>query len=154
MVWPLILAMGVSAIASARETKLESAYKQARGRANARISRQQADDAIVRGQSDVIRSASAAKSLLGAQRAALGAQGVDIDSGSAADVQADTAQQQEVNARLIRNNAVRESWGFEMDAMNSEFGADLAQRAGRAAVASTLLSSGVSIGSAYYNNIK
>src|SRR5438874_1575449 len=59
---------------------------------NADIATFQADDAISRGTVAARRRISLAHQDIGQQRVALAAQGVDINSGSAADIQANTAK--------------------------------------------------------------
>lgn len=83
----------------------------------------QAGDAIERGQQEEQRHRSAVSKLKGSQRARLAAQGIDINSGSAADLQMETEILGEIDARTIRSNARREAWGFTTQA-------DLVRRGG------------------------
>ena len=65
--------------------------------------------------------------LIGEQKSALSASGVNTQSGSAYDVMADASLMSEYEAQLIRNNAAREAWGYKVkkaelrqqDAINS-----------------------------------
>ena len=57
--------------------------------------------------------------IIGAQRAALAAQGGDVTSGSAIDIFGDTARAGEMDALTIRSNAIRQSWGFQVAGANS-----------------------------------
>lgn len=113
---------------------------------NAGSAEQQRADALARGREAENRSRADTRGLIGAQRAALGASGVDISSGSAAQVQADAAAQGELEALTLRNNARREAYGYQVEALNLRTRADLTRRAGhnqaagiRDAAASTLL---------------
>lgn len=81
---------------------------------NASIATHQADDAILRGATEERRLRVGVGSLIGSQRAAFAAQGIEVGSGTAADVQASTAQQGEEDALTIRTNAMMEAWGFKV----------------------------------------
>lgn len=111
--------------------------------ANAGVARLQAGDALSRGHLAEQRHRIDTKRLVGSQRAALGAQGIDVNRDSALDVQADTMAMGELDALTIRNNAVREAWGYEVQAANYGNQAILAGRAGRTAFEGSLLTSGI-----------
>jgi hypothetical protein len=50
------------------------------------------------------------------QQADYGASGVDVHSGSAADVGASTEAVSELDAQIAKNNAARQAWGFQVQA--------------------------------------
>lgn len=83
---------------------------------NSKIAQLQAEDAIRRGDREAVRYEKKGQQAIGASRAALAAQGVDVSSGSALDVQTDIAEQAAVGAVTIRNNAWREAWGYKVQA--------------------------------------
>ena len=85
---------------------------------NASAAERQAADAVSRGATDSQRQLTATKGLIGSQRAALAAQGIEVDSGSALDVQTDSQTLGELDALTIRNNAAREAFGFTTQASN------------------------------------
>lgn len=99
---------------------------------NAAFAEEQAADALTRGAQAVSRSRADTAQLHGAQRAALAASGVDVNSGSAAELQGDTVELGELDALLIRNNAAREARGFAFQADEYRRGAALTLRASRA----------------------
>lgn len=83
--------------------------------------------ALKRGYKESAMVRRAGKQTAGSQKAALAAQGIDIGSGSAADIIAETEAMSELdqieiqkNARLdaltIKNNAWREAWGYKQQA--------------------------------------
>jgi hypothetical protein len=98
---------------------------------NANQADAQRKDALTRGQQAEHQSRNDTRALIGAQRAALGASGVDISTGSAVDVQADAAGIGELEALTIRNNARREAYGYEVDALNLRTRAAMTRVAGR-----------------------
>lgn len=119
------------------------------GRFNARIGELQADDAIQRGELDVNKQRSATQGLIGAQRASYAGQGVELDNGSALDVQGDTAQYGEMDALMARNNAAREAWGYRVGAVNSRLQGNYAARAANTQAISSLATGGAAAFGAY-----
>jgi len=115
---------------------------------NARLSEEQAADAFARGEEDVRRLEVKSRGLIGSQRARLAAQGLDIESGSALDIQADTAYMTEMDKMTIRTNAAREAWGYKAQAANYRFGGKVALQTGKQQAIGTLLTGG---GKAYGN---
>jgi hypothetical protein len=142
--------MGINAVGglissrSQAEGQQLTADAQARAlEANARIRGLQAEDAIRRGEKQVVKAQQSAKRLLGSQRAALGAQGIDIESGSALDIQEETAELGATDVMELRNNAWREAWGFKAEAADLRSRADVARLTGRVRSRSTILTGGV-----------
>jgi hypothetical protein len=83
---------------------------------NAKVATMQADDAIVRGKEAEYRQRQSVRGMIGAQRAAFAGQGVDVNDGSALEVQMDTAKMGALDAVTIRNNAAREAFGYQAQA--------------------------------------
>lgn len=109
-----------------------------------------AKDAVARGAEAAGRFRTGVKGLIGAQRANLAAQGLDITSGSAAAVQEDASYLGELDAQQILMNARREALGYETQAANLRQQAELTrmggrnqQRAANTAAVGTLLTTGV-----------
>jgi hypothetical protein len=100
---------------------------------NATIGDAQARDAVTRGEGDVARLAEQTRGLIGAQRAGYAGQGVVVDTGSAAAVQADAEQLSAGDQRMIRANAQRQAWGFRVDAENSRRQAGITRQGGEIA---------------------
>ena len=85
---------------------------------NADLADRQSEDAIARGHEAEMQQRGATRQLTGAQRAAYGAQGLDMSTGSPAQVIAGDEALGELDALTIRNNAMREAWGFKVQAAN------------------------------------
>jgi hypothetical protein len=134
---------GANTYTQAQAQRSQSRYEQRIAEANARIMDLQARDATQRGEEAADASQRATRQLVGSQRAAMAAQGIDVASGSALDVQEATAGLGALDALTIRNNAYREAWGFQMQALNSRSEAAHARSAGRQAVRNTLLEGGL-----------
>lgn len=123
---------------------------------NAAVEDLQATDALARGREAESRLGSDVKRLGGSQRAALAAQGIDIDSGSAADVQAETKALGAFDQLTIRNNARREAFGHTVAATDARLRAKAARKGAanqasalRTASYGTLLTTGASVADTY-----
>lgn len=86
---------------------------------NAQIQDRAAQDALNRGRIEEQQHRLKVAQMKGTQRSALAASGVEVDSGSALDMVADTAMMGEMDALTIRNNAERESYNFQVGAYNA-----------------------------------
>ena len=115
---------------------------------NARNAEAQAHDAIVRGGQEELRLRRQMAQLQGTQRSALAASGMDIDSGSALDVQDASMPEGEQDAAAIRFNAAREGWGHQVQAANYRNEASAARSAGRNALFGSIVGAGTSLLSA------
>ncbi len=103
---------------------------------DAGIADTQALDAFARGKEAERRQNTLTRQTIGAQRAAMAAAGIDLGVGSAADVQADTAHIGELDALTIANNAKREAYGYQVQAMDLRARAGMARAGGANAAAS------------------
>jgi hypothetical protein len=72
-----------------------------------------AADALARGTEETFRIGAAARQLTGSQRVSQAAGGVDIASGSAADVISSDARLAELDILTVKNNAEREARGLQ-----------------------------------------
>ena len=110
---------------------------------NTRLSNMAADDAIARGEKDAAKVKRNARRVVGAQRAALAAQGLDPDAGSGLDLQEDTAALSAVDALTVRNNAWREAFGFRVQAVDATARGRFAEISGNASSRSSILTGGL-----------
>jgi hypothetical protein len=97
---------------------------------NATVADAQAKDALDRGTIEENRFRTAVKGLVGSQRTAFAASGVDVSTGSAVDVQADATKLGELDALTIRTNARLQAWGFKVNAYDLRQGAAIARKTG------------------------
>lgn len=112
---------------------------------NAEIAEIQAKDAIARGKVEEKKSRRVTEQVIAGQRVSLAAQGVDVNRGSAVDVQADAAYLGELDALTIRNNAAKEAWGFRTQSEDLRYRGKLAKREGVSDAMNTIAASGSSI---------
>lgn len=116
---------------NARAAEQQGNYESAIYGQNATLADQQATDAIARGHEAELRSRGGTRQLVGSQRAALGAQGIALDSGSAQDVVQNDEALGELDALTIRNNARREAYGYSTQAAQYRQQGQMAQLAGQ-----------------------
>lgn len=108
---------------------------------NAEVANLQAKDAVNRGNIEAEKQRLKAQQVAGAQRAAMGASGAQVDSGSFADILVDTATTGEKDAQTIRTNAMRQAWGLETQADIDLYQGKQAKSAAYMAAGGTLLTS-------------
>ena len=129
--------------ASVTSNQLESDFRERQFETNKKIAEAQAEDAIFRGEKEAARLRRRTKKLIGSQRVALAAQGIDIESGSAADILEDTAASSAVDELTIRNNAAREALGFKSQALGFGAQAGFQRISGRFARGATIATGGL-----------
>jgi len=115
------------AINQAQTAKLRGKFEALQHETNARFASMQANQVIKQGNVLAQENDTKIKKLLGSQRAKLAAQGIEIDSGSAAHVQDVTHQLGQLDSANIRNNAWRQAFGFKQQALQDRFNADAAR---------------------------
>lgn len=108
----------------------------------AQIADFEAEDALERGEVGASRRRTQTKGVIGAQRAFLASQGVDINRGSAVDVQANARYLGELDAMTIINNAARESWGYRVQAEDYRMRGEIAERTGDMGALTTIAGGG------------
>lgn len=94
---------------------------------NAKIAEGQARDTLQRGERQEQGARMGAAQLRSSQRAAMGSSGIDLGSETAAAVLTSTDYLTEMDANTIKANALREAWGFRMDAGQSRSEASMAR---------------------------
>lgn len=85
-------------------------------RVNADIATYQASQAIQNGQTNVQTEELQVAQVKGQQRAAMGANGIDLGQGSATDVLASTDLLGDRDKATIMDNALRTAWGYKVQA--------------------------------------
>ena len=94
----------------------QSELEQIQIASNARIRELQAEQVLKKGDKDVLEFQKRAVQLKGSQRAALAAQGIDIESGSAAEAMSQTDEIILQDSVTIKNNAMFEALGLRQAA--------------------------------------
>lgn len=156
----MMAAAGASAVSASNSAKAEQAglnYQADVAANNAQIAEWQAQDAIRQGQEQEQNSRLQYAATKGTQRAALAANGVALDEGSAVDILASTDYLNEMDASTIQANAARSAWGYRTQGTNYSDNA-AALRAGAGAISPgsaagmSLLGSAGQLSSTWYKN--
>lgn len=116
-----VAATAVSAYGAMQTAKAQSAAASAKAQQdqnNAILAGRAADDASARGLVAQQQKGNQTNQLIGQQRAALAANGVDPNSGTAVDLQSDAAGNGELDQLTVGANAAREAAGYRAQGMN------------------------------------
>lgn len=149
----------MSTVSSYQKSKLDKEAYNIQGsnaETNAMLDDVRSRDAKARGDINAQTSELRTKALLGKQAAQFAANGVVLDYGSPLSTLTDTSFMGGRDAQLIRDNAAKEAWGYDVMATNDRNNAALLRRRagvespGRAAT-TTLLTSAGSVASSWYN---
>lgn len=85
---------------------------------NAAIAAKKAELAAVAGAKEERKVRQQGQQVMGAQRAAFAANGLDVSSGSPLDVLNDTSYQNEIDALTMRRNTANQVWGYQAEQTN------------------------------------
>lgn len=114
-------AAGAKAVGARNESKAQQAsllYDAKVSENNATLAEYQAKDALYLGGVDEQSSRMATAAVKSSQRAAMAANGIDLNEGSAADVQTTTDYRGTVEANAIGDSARRSAWGYRTQGVN------------------------------------
>ena len=87
---------------------------------NASVAEISARQAVEQGEVEANRYREQIEGVVGSQRVGYAGQGVDVSSGSALAVQADTMAAAEMDALQIKSNAARAAWGYKVEAYDNK----------------------------------
>lgn len=123
---------------------------------NAQLAKQQAQETNAAGEQQTAIQQMKTRATVGAIRAAEGASGVDVNTGSNVDVRSSAAELGQLDALTIRSNAARQAYGYETGATSFQAQSQLdratASQAGTAGffgAAGSLLSGASSVAKEY-----
>lgn len=143
----LPLIQGTTAAAGAygeyEASNAQGRYRQRAGNINAQLALRQGEDATRIGEDEAQRRLRQGGQDASSERVRLAAQGVNVNTGSAARTQQDIANAAGQDAATIRKNAAMQSWGYGVDAINSKAGGKMARTAGRYQGTQSLISGGM-----------
>lgn len=130
----------------AQNARQQGAFQAAMAEQNAAYKEAAAQDAEKRGAVEADRYRRQVGQLIGSQRTGFAANGIDVNSGTAAEIQDDTAAFGEFDALTIANNAAREAWGYRVGAQNDLMNGRMAQSNAKSAATGSILGG---VGSAF-----
>lgn len=131
--------MCVSDVFNAVNSYQQGRYLDKVANVNAGISNQAADDAIARGSQEADQQRIYTDQVIGAQRTGFAGNGIDVNTGTAGQIQNDTAALGELDALTIINNAAREAYGYRVQAMDQRQQGRLARWQGNMAATGSIL---------------
>lgn len=112
---PVAVAM-VGGMMGAQNAKQQGAYQSSTLIGNAALKNQTAAETEIAGATSSDWQRVRTGQAVGTQRSAQAANGIDVNSGSAAQLQDDTAMIGELDALTISNNAARQAYGYRIQA--------------------------------------
>jgi hypothetical protein len=123
----------------AQGQKESGAFQSAMLTQNAGFKQQTADETINAGNTSADWQRVRTGQAVGTQRTAQAANGIDVNSGSAAQLQDDTAMLGELDALTIQNNAAREAYGYRVQARQDLLNANQSVKNGNTAATGSIL---------------
>jgi hypothetical protein len=130
-------------IAQSQASRAQGDISRAQSEMNARVAEMQAKDAVKRGEREAMAHKQKVKQMIGSQRAAYAAQGIDLASDTAVGVVGDTAYYGEQDINTIKNNAYLEAFGYKQQASQIRGQGRLDVLTSRAESRSSLLTGGM-----------
>ena len=106
---------------------------------NAAFKNRTAEETLIAGDSAADWQRVRTGQAIGTQRSSIAANGIDVNSGSAARLQDDTAMLGELDALTIQNNAAREAYGYRVQAKQDLLNAGQTVQNGRTAATGSIL---------------
>lgn len=99
--------------------RMQGEFQERTAEFNTKLSEMQAEDAVRRGNTEIVAHQAQARQIVGMQRVALAAQGIDVNKDSAYAVQDETRRVSKHDTMTIKNNALREAFGYKVQAANA-----------------------------------
>jgi hypothetical protein len=112
-----LAAVGTAYTVDSTNKNAKAASKQAKEDAKGQSA--MADQARQSGNIEEERQLKRVRQMIGAQRAQAASMGIDADMGSALEIQAETSGFGVQDALMIRQNAIRQAWGFDVGQVNA-----------------------------------
>lgn len=117
-------------------------YNQKMAEADAKALDDMAVDAIARGEEDAQQVGLEGRRVLGAQRTAIAGQGIDVSTGTAAELQAETLRLTGEDEQRVRVNAAREALGIRTQAARTRSQGRMAKRSAEGQAVGSVLTGG------------
>jgi hypothetical protein len=147
---PTTIALALTAVTAAVSAK--GAYDQGQvskqvGRNNQIMAEYAAQDAVRRGEDEALAARRKGDQIKGAARANMAAKGLDLSSGTAADLQDQTDFFSENDQNMARFNAQRDAWAARSSGNAAAAQGDAAARQGSLSAFGTVLGAGSQVAS-------
>lgn len=153
--WGAAVGGGVGLIMGGQQdaaTAARQAWEKEQAKTNAMFMEIQKNEILKQGDNQAEQREEAVRGMLGRQKVDLAAQGIDIDSGTAADLQAETRRFGDEDIASIKNNAWKQAWGIEVEKKNMLQDVSMRHKGELQASQNQMLTDGIrAVGSGYSN---
>lgn len=142
MCWMAAIPIGMALVGGmmgAQSATQQGDYQSTMLKQDAAYKKKAADETIFAGDTAADWQRQRTKQAIGAQRTVQAANGIDVNSGSAAQLQDETAMLGELDALTISNNAAREAYGYRVQAANDINNANQAKVNAKSAATGSIL---------------
>lgn len=131
------------AISNSIALESQAAYKQQQSNFNAKMAELESQNALQQGDFQSQEIQRNANNAIGQSRVSAAAGGIEVNSGSAMDVQNSISKVSSIDILTAKNNAVRKAYGYNVEANNDTTEGQIAKNTGNAAAASTAITGGL-----------
>lgn len=142
MCWMALIPVAIGLAGSmmqAQGQKQNAAFQSGMMEQNAAFKNQTANETINAGNTSADWQRVRTGQVVGTQRSVQAANGIDVNSGSSAQMQDDTAMLGELDALTIQNNAAREAYGYRVQARQDLMNANQTVQNGQTAATGSIL---------------
>lgn len=141
------------ASAEARALEAQGDFQKAQSEQNARLAEAQAAEIEAQGKKEAGLFRRKVRGKIGAQRAALAAQGIDVGVGTAQDLQIETANFGEDDAATIRRNAIRQAYGYRVEGIQGRTQGAMDSIAAQSRASATLATGGLQAANTIFSGV-
>lgn len=134
----------------ARAIKQEAAFEAQQAEFNAQLLEIQKEELAKKTKDDINERQSLTRKMVGSQKARLAAQGIEVDSGIAVDLQEETKQIGREDVLRIKNNAWRQAMGLDIEQADIRSQSKFKQLGARRKANTTLATAGLNAFSGTY----
>ncbi len=131
-----------SSMAEASALKSQAGFISDQYKINAKFQKFFAESTIKAGEREARAVASRSRQEVGSIRATAGGAGIEVNTGSALEAQAQAAERGAIDVVNVRSNAWRRAWGYKVEAGNLEGSAAMAQMGAKYKARSTVMTGG------------
>ncbi len=121
----------LEADSQAAAMRRQAEYEASQMRYNADLIDMRREEVGVQAESDILASQDGISRMISTQKVSMAGQGIELDSGTAAQIIQDTEQIGLEDVQAIKNNAWKEAWGMEVEAMDLRNQAEFGMAAGK-----------------------
>jgi hypothetical protein len=130
----------IGGIVMSESLRMQGEWEKEQHEFNAGVARKEAQARVAKGKRDAAKFEKKESAILGKQKTASAASGVEVGFGSSGSIGEQTRRDIHEDSQMIRNNAAREAYGLEMEAIDkvqqSEFAASVGRTKGTLALVS------------------